>query len=144
MDSPIEDIIVDVNNEALHGPPPAPRKAHIRKMIKVSARVRRRINFEFLDTPTRDQHHSTEKKRKGHSKNSNGKSPYTFRPIFVPSNETPIGYPLIKCKPIRHRKNEENRDSNIDMTIQTSRNDEMKNAESCPCDPLEKTLRTIC
>ena len=144
MDSPIEDIIVDVNNEALQGPPPAPRKVHIRKMIKVSARVRRRINFEFLDTPTRDQHHSPEKKRKGHSKKSNGKSPYTFRPIFVPSNETPIGDPLIKCKPVRYRKIEESRESNIDLTIQTNRDDKMKNAGSSPCDPVDKTLRTIC
>ena len=76
MDSPIEDVILDVNNEALHGPPPALRKVYIQRMIKVSARVRRHINFEFLDTPTCDQNHSPEKKRKVHWKNSNGKSLY--------------------------------------------------------------------
>lgn len=34
----------------------------LKKMIKVSSRVRRRIDFEFLDTPRRDQNHSPEKK----------------------------------------------------------------------------------
>ena len=69
---------------------------------------------------------------------------YTFCPIFGPSNETPIGYPLSKCKPGRYRKIEESRESIIDLTIQTSRVDEMKNPESSPCDSIEKTLRTIC
>ena len=113
-------------------------------MIKISARVRCGINFEFLDTPTRDQNHSPEKKHKVHSKNSNGKSLYTFCPIFMPSNEIPLGHPLSKCKPVRYGKIEESRESIIDLTIQTSRDDEMKNPESSRCDSIEKTLRTIC
>ena len=86
----------------------------LNKMIKVSSRVRRRIDFEFLDTPTRDQNHSPEKNRKGRLKNSSGKSQYTFCPLFAPSNETPIGYPLIKYKPVGYRQIEESKVSNRD------------------------------
>ena len=86
----------------------------LNKMIKVSSRVRRRIDFEFLDTPTRDQSHSPEKNRKGRLKNSSGKSQYTFCPLFAPSNETPIGYPLIKYKPVGYRQIEESKVSNRD------------------------------
>ena len=47
-------------------------------------------------------------------KNSSGKSQYIFCSVFAPSNETPIGYPLIKYKPVGYRQIEESKVSNRD------------------------------
>ena len=54
------------------------------------------------------------KNRKGRLKNSSGKSQYIFCSVFAPSNETPIGYPLIKYKPVGYRQIEESKVSNRD------------------------------
>jgi len=94
-------------------PPPAPRKAHVRKMIKVSSRVRRKLNFDFAV----DVNQPVTKRKclqfiSSDNSIENIKRSSYFRPIEIQlqinedaairdSNYTPIQTPLIKtvtCK----------------------------------------------
>lgn len=79
------------NNMDVLVPPPAPKKVHIRKMIKVSSRIRRRLDFDFADCAEQiakkkcmEIEEEKEKEKKENNQRITMNSSRYFRPIIVP------------------------------------------------------------